>query len=185
MDSQLPNESLKDFLHRRQRQLRQLVSAIQGQLIAAQTELEEVRHAMKAIGLQPGTPLSDMRPKSGLIGLGAAFDATAEVTLGADGPAPPLSADALDALLAEQPTIKELVVLALTNHFRDDGASPEQLREYFLVAHGRDVERTSLSPQLTRLKEDGVIKQKDDGTYRFTEKWKAAQAKPPIVRRRV
>jgi hypothetical protein len=50
----------------------------------------------------------------------------------------------------ENLTMKELVVKALREHFRD-GATAKQLREFFRDGWGRDIARENLSPQLSRL----------------------------------
>lgn len=54
-------------------------------------------------------------------------------------------------------TIKELVIKALEEHLKD-GASAQQLLEFFSKAWGRsDIARTSLSPQLSRLRQEGIL----------------------------
>lgn len=70
----------------------------------------------------------------------------------------------------EQWTLKQLTVRALEEHF-PYGATANQLLAVFKSAYGRAIERSSLSPQLSRLwKKDGVIKL--DGKL-----WKLADAK--------
>lgn len=55
-------------------------------------------------------------------------------------------------------TMKQLVRKALDEHFTN-GATANELLDFFRNAWGRnDVVRTSLSPQLSRLKRDGAIK---------------------------
>ncbi len=54
-------------------------------------------------------------------------------------------------------TIKELVRKALAEHFQR-GATANELLSFFSDVYGRtEVQRTSLSPQLSRLKEDGKV----------------------------
>jgi hypothetical protein len=53
-------------------------------------------------------------------------------------------------------TFKQLVVKALTEQFRN-GATANEMLDFFKREWGRDVMRTSLSPQLTRLKKDNLI----------------------------
>lgn len=54
-------------------------------------------------------------------------------------------------------TIKELVLKALDEQF-EDGATAAQLLDLFANAWGRqDIVRTSLSPQLSRLKQEGQL----------------------------
>ena len=57
-------------------------------------------------------------------------------------------------------TMKRLIVKALREHFLN-GATAKMLIEFFANAWGRtDIIRASLSPQLSRLKTDGVIDRK-------------------------
>jgi len=54
-------------------------------------------------------------------------------------------------------TMKDLTVKALKEHFRN-GATSSQLLEFFADKWGRsDIMRTSFSPQLSRLKNEGMI----------------------------
>ncbi len=54
-------------------------------------------------------------------------------------------------------TIKELVLKALREHFPASGATAKQLLMIFDVVYGRSIERSSLSPQLSRLQDEGKI----------------------------
>ncbi len=66
-------------------------------------------------------------------------------------------------------TIKELVMKALREQFTS-GASAKELLEFFESAWGRfDIARTSLSPQLSRLKAENRIGR--DGSNWFTLEW--------------
>jgi hypothetical protein len=57
----------------------------------------------------------------------------------------------------QQLTMKELVLKALSERFAN-GATVSELVEFFAIRWGReDVARPSLSPQLSRLKEEGKI----------------------------
>jgi len=62
-------------------------------------------------------------------------------------------------------TMKELVMKALTDHF-PNGASTRKLLEFFRDAWGRNIERTNLSPQISRLYQDGVV-----GRIPSTREW--------------
>lgn len=58
---------------------------------------------------------------------------------------------------AEHLTIKELVLKVLAEHL-PNGATSQQFLEVFAQKWGRtDIRRTSLSPQLTRLKDEGKV----------------------------
>ncbi|MES1180005.1 MAG: hypothetical protein ABUL43_02295 [Hyphomicrobium sp.] len=54
-------------------------------------------------------------------------------------------------------TLKQLAVRALQDHF-PYGATANQLLAVFRIAYGREIARESLSPQLSRLKDDNIIK---------------------------
>lgn len=54
-------------------------------------------------------------------------------------------------------TLKQLAVRALSEHF-PYGATANQLLAVFKSAYGREIARESLSPQLSRLKDDNIIK---------------------------
>jgi hypothetical protein len=64
----------------------------------------------------------------------------------------------LDPVEVEGPTIKQMIVSALTDLFHE-GASPVELRDYMQMTLGRDVDRNSISPQLARLREQGIVEQ--------------------------
>ena len=79
---------------------------------------------------------------------------------------PPLGADGSAAAVAhfrrrENPdvqkmTFKQLVVKALSEHF-ENGATANELLDFFKSNWCREIMRTSLSPQLSRLKNDNLI----------------------------
>jgi hypothetical protein len=64
-------------------------------------------------------------------------------------------------------TMKQLIMKALTGHFMS-GATAKQLREFFRDAWARDIDRESLSPQLSRLRNDKIIDR--DGNVWFLVK---------------
>lgn len=56
-------------------------------------------------------------------------------------------------------SIRDLIMAALnTEKFLSDGAEAGELRDFIRETYGRDIIRTSFSPQLSRLKQDGAIK---------------------------
>lgn len=76
----------------------------------------------------------------------------------------------------ERLTIKELVKKALIEQFKD-GATAHQLLELFANAWGRhDVMRTSLSPQLSRLRNEGVV-------FRKGQVWRLAASHNPEAKK--
>jgi hypothetical protein len=64
-------------------------------------------------------------------------------------------------------TIKQMIDSALRDHFRD-GATPAELRDYFKTAYGRDVSRSSISPQLARLQDAHRIEPTESGKWTLT-----------------
>jgi hypothetical protein len=56
----------------------------------------------------------------------------------------------------EHLTMKQLITKALMEHFLS-GATAKQLREFFRDAWARNIDRASLSPQLSRLRSDKII----------------------------
>jgi hypothetical protein len=59
----------------------------------------------------------------------------------------------------EHLTMKQLIMKALTEHFQL-GTTAKQFREFFRDAWARDIDRASLSPQLSRLRGDKIIDRK-------------------------
>lgn len=83
------------------------------------------------------------------------------------------AADRYPFLEFEHFTIKELIVKALTDHYKQ-GAGAADLVEFIKNAYGRAVERSSLSPQLSRLKQDGWVEQQADGAWNLTNEKRTA-----------
>lgn len=132
-------ETLYAYLERRERELTHQLTTLRAQVEARETELAHVKSAKRQIGN---------------------FGSTDKARLGVPTPSE------VDEQVSVSPipmpsqyqtaSIKDLVLRALYEHFRE-GATPAQLREFFRDAYGRSVDRGSLSPQLTRLREDEVV----------------------------
>ena len=52
-----------------------------------------------------------------------------------------------------------MILTALTSHL-DDGATLAELRTFIKDVFGQEIDRTSISPQLARLREDGAVEQR-------------------------
>lgn len=152
------DESLPDYLIRRELELVQQTAAIRGLLAPKEAELAAVRKVMDTLGLRHGTDHSDFMataaavaqlPSGYLIDLSESDD---ETTVGF--------------------TIKQMILGALKDHFHD-GATPTELRDYMRNVYGRDVDRNSISPQLARLREEGVVEQ-----YGLQGKWSLKRSPP-------
>src|ERR1700733_11788348 len=146
--------NFREYLERRETELAQQLSDLYRQLGPLEAELAEIRRAKASIGMT--NPL--MPGGIGLAGLGG---------LGATGIGnfnPSASENPLLPSPYANLTMKQLVVKALSEHFYH-GATTRQLLEFFRDAWGRDVNRLSLSPQLTRLVQDGVIAKSGDNDW--------------------
>jgi hypothetical protein len=164
------DEPLSLYLAKRERELVQRSAAIRGQLVPIERELADVRKAMDALGFEHGSELSDLM-------------ATAEAQKSIDGTlkrerAKALTDDAsettaidLVAAVAEkaltQLTIKQMILSALRDHFHD-GATPTELSEYMQNAYARAIDRNSISPQLGRLREEGMVDMLNNGKWKLS-----------------
>jgi len=122
--------TFNEFVRRRHWSLSKEANGIMASLTPKEQELENVQAAMQKLGVPGAIVRLDALPGSGVT-----------VELG-----------------VEAPTIKELILDALRTHFRH-GATGTELSEHFLNVHGRNHDRTSISPQLTRLREEGIVEQ--------------------------
>jgi hypothetical protein len=137
--------TVRDLLADHEADLIHRLKALRDQIIPLERELAEVRRARSAVSMidyGPEQTQIPFPPKGG----------TDErpTALPARDLSPPRSPYA-------RLTIKQLVCKALTEQF-ERGATANELLDFFADAWGRsDVVRTSLSPQLSRLKQEGKI----------------------------
>lgn len=127
-------ETLYGYLDRRERELSHQLAELRGQVQIRETELAHIQSAKRQIGNFGGAD------KSGL---------------GVPEMPDPTIPDA-----ANDQTIKDLILKALWFGFRKDGATPALLREFIQDIYGREIDRTSISPQLSRLRDSGQVKHK-------------------------
>jgi hypothetical protein len=190
MAEQKPNETVHEFLDRREAELSEEIASLHGQIAPKEAELAQVRRAKGALGIPilrrvhvdwpvnigtanpapspPATPESVPDPaswdnNSEQVAAQVVFQRHASQSVAATTAAQGF----LDTICRyEHLTMKQLVLRALFQHF-PEGATSRQLREFFRDGWGRDIERENLSPQMSRLKTDGSIEQ--DAA---TKKWK-------------
>jgi hypothetical protein len=172
------DETLPDYLKRRERELVQQTAALRGMLAPKEKELAEVRQAMLAVGVQRSyveelKPFLDHDQKNPYGGapIKNPYQTPDEIVGHAGTPLP---------LLVESMTIKEMILRALRDHFHN-GATPSELRDYMRTAYGRDVDRNSIGPQLARLREEGTIEQPNTLASGDSGKWRLT----PVLKRRV
>jgi hypothetical protein len=151
---------LRDFLESRERELMVEIAALHKQLTPLEGELAEIRRAKAAVG----STRSAARESAAKLGK----DAT-------DSPEPRSSPDRLNVMDGSAASayaglpIKQLAIKALAEHF-PNGATTRQLRDFICNAWERDLPRTSLVPQLSRLYHDEVIGRHNSGWILLRER---------------
>jgi hypothetical protein len=156
--------NVRDLLTDHEADLVGRLKALRDQIIPLERELAEVRRARSAVSM------IDYGPEQTQI----LFPTKGE----AGGPAslPPQPVRDLNPPRSPYArlTIKQLVRKALTEQF-ERGATANELLDFFTDAWGRsDIARTSLSPQLSRLKTEGEI-------ILIGQKWSLPTAREPDV----
>jgi hypothetical protein len=146
----MSDENLYSFLSKRERELTAQISALKAQieetrgfLAQRERELAEVRQ-IRASQTLAGAAYAEFQKTAGL----APTNSNATVNQLAP----------IDLTRYEHMTIKELVVKALVDHFKN-GATTIDIRDFIQDAYGRDILPSSLRPQLHRLKAEGVLGQ--------------------------
>jgi hypothetical protein len=161
------NETLEQFLDRREKELLARVSVLRGQLYPAEAELAQIQQMKAVIG--GGTScasaganlLLPQRNSNALMEPGVApstvLGSVAAVgVLGANTTISQLSL-AINPRFATA-TIKELVIQALLDGF-PKGATMMQIRDFIRAGYGREIQPSSLRPQMHRLKADEILGQ--------------------------
>ena len=144
--------NLRDFLQQRELALANEIDELRAKLVPLEAELAEVRRVKAALGM--GVGLSSLRQPGtaeALAAISRAFGKAQTAKMG--------------AFAIELMTMKELVIGVLTNHF-PAGATTKQMIGFFRDVWGRTIERTNLSPQISRLHQEGVI-----GRLEGTKAW--------------
>jgi hypothetical protein len=150
-------ESLRDFLERREPELAQAIQKLRAQLLPLEKEVAEIRRTMRALEMKniqtPGQPqinyVDGFRPFLE----GIPSDSLAH-QLGVLSNA----LHAHDNASLSRMTIKQLIFKTLFDHF-PGGATAAELCDFFDGGYGRVIDRNSLSPQLSRMRDDGLIEQ--------------------------
>jgi hypothetical protein len=152
-----PDEKLYAFLERRERELIHQIAALKGEIEPRENELAHVQSAKRQINLLGENDAARFGKPSQVATEGAgakervaaAFETFAQ------------SMKALDSRLRgtaqfTRLTIKELILKALNDHF-PKGATAIELLTFIRDAYARDIERSSLTPQLSRLRNEGLV----------------------------
>lgn len=161
---------LRSYLDDREKALQSEIAKLREQIAPLERELFEVRIAKRAVGRHSREPLQQ-----------PLFSASEEVAVDAEAQELWKQYRAIQAERVLSPyarlTIKELVLKALNEQF-PSGATAHQLLELFANAWGRDeIVRTSLSPQLSRLRAEHKIDRNGSLWFRRTPKGEMPEAK--------
>jgi DNA-binding transcriptional ArsR family regulator len=156
---------LADYLEIRERELESQISNVRGHLAPLEAELDQVRKMRSLIAHGRAAGLTDLA--SDFVLPDPPVPGPIEQVAQAIQPA---LTQLLAAANSESLTIKEMILRALRDHF-PKGASPSDLRDYIRDAFGKEIDRNSISPQLSRLREEGVVDQ-----YGLDAKWKLTRA---------
>ncbi len=139
--------ALGQFITRHEQELTDQIGNIRDALGPLEGELSEVRRAKAAIGIQRKGPEEvDIRVPA-IVNTSSFGEPRIE-----EVPRSPYA----------HLTMKQLIVKVLREHFHA-GATTRQMLDFFRDAWGRDIERTNLSPQISRLYQEGIIG-REDGT---------------------
>jgi hypothetical protein len=153
--------ALRSFLERRERELIHQMSALRAEIQSKEKELAEIR-AVRAT-LAPSVPTPAVPPP---VPHTTTFDVATNQIRAAEenrrtaSVAHPMqqTESVLIGGVPQKRTIKSMILAALISHF-DDGATLAELRTFIKDVFSREIDRTSLSPQLARLREEGAVEQ--------------------------
>jgi DNA-binding transcriptional ArsR family regulator len=165
-------EALPSYLKRRERELIQQTAAIRGMLIPKEKELADVRQAMQAVGIQPSYA-SQMEPFLEEKDAGSSSSAASHTVV-------TIPERLIVNGVVVSLTIKEMILAGMKDHFHN-GATPIELRDYFKAVYGRDIDRNSISPQLARLRDNGMIEQSPEGFWRRPKSASEKQVKEMVI----
>jgi hypothetical protein len=169
-------EDLRTLLQRRERQAINRREYIRAKGEELDEELAEIWTAMRALGL-PTMEEPSISTFSGTneseSGLGSILEPyrggnALSGLLGSSIPPSPLTTNPLTSLTL---SIKEMVLGLLRGNkrFRLYGATATQIRDAIKDTFDRDVARESLSPTLSRMRDEGLIEQAPGGHWTLAE----------------
>lgn len=144
----MTEETVEQFLVRRERELTARASAIRGQLAPVEAELVKVQR-MRAVLPDPNRSMNAL---SGIINQN-----DSNIPFKIAPPSNALVTPTVDATYANR-TIKDLIIQTLIDAF-PHGAKIGELRSFMRLGYSREVDQGSLRTQLHRLKAAGILGQ--------------------------
>jgi hypothetical protein len=165
-------------LERRERELTHQIAALLGQIESKQRELAEIRAVRTSLpssvpaSAVPAPAAPPPVPDTSTFDVASNQIRATEENRRAASVAHPMQQieSALVGGASQKRTIKSMILTALMSHF-DDGATLAELRTFIKDVFGQEIDRTSISPQLARLREDGAVEQRG-------RKWRLSRRTP-------
>jgi hypothetical protein len=153
----MAEETVEQFLDRRERELTAKSSALRGQLAPVEAELLKVQRMRSAlVEVQPKRPTNALTGILNQSGSDFPWAATATNALARPLNSVPI-ADLVASTFANR-SIKDLIIQALLDAF-PNGANLSELRHFIQSGYGREVAQGSLRTQIHRLKHAGILHQ--------------------------
>jgi hypothetical protein len=137
MDRSSTDETLREFLDRRERELAEQLRDLRAKMWPKQQEFAEVRRTKAALGMPAVTSTFDEA---------GSYDDMNYREL----------ARSIQSRSPEDMTIKDLILRALLENFRN-GGSPAQIGNFIEAQYKRTIDPGSIRPNLARLRKDGLI----------------------------
>ena len=164
-------ESLRDFLDRRERELLIELVPAENQVLAIRAELAEIHHAKASLEASAKQLTDEVHRERGVLdpSLGSSPGELRPFGFGSLGERRPFGLGGVVdfgglesgplTLRQERLSIKQMILMVLEQEvkFRRHGATASEIRESIKNEFGREIEGTSLSPQLSRLRDDGYV----------------------------
>lgn len=163
----MSTSGLRAYVEARERELRQRKAVLCDEVDAIDSELAEIEKVKAALSIEatrcdeadeicpPTTIQSEQKS-----GAEAVYDTISGISKIRRTFVE--AAEKFQFIQFEHMTLKELAVSALKSKHFPLGATTAELCEFLRNAYGRDVPPSSLSPQLSRLKANGVVRQEGD-----------------------
>jgi hypothetical protein len=143
MEKPRPNETLRDFIERREPELVQQIHELHKLLAPKEHELSEIRRTKAALGI------GSLKPAAA-----SAVDRAVEMLASREETCRALGA-ALRHGQHQKMTIQELIVFSFAHHFTE--ATPAEIGGHIRRSYGRHVGDGSVRPNLSRLENKGVL----------------------------
>lgn len=137
MDQPRTDETFRDFLDRRERELAQQICALKEQLTPKEAEFAEIRRTKANLGITAVTRLADVAGEL-------------------DGMTRRMLEIAVRQASPKEMPIKDLIVRAFVEHF-PGGATPSEIGFCIQQHYGRQIDSGSIRPNLGRLRNEGLV----------------------------